>query len=50
MTNERMERWNRLCAEAAKETNPSKLTALMAEIVKMLRERQEALSDKKQPP
>jgi hypothetical protein len=34
MTNEQVERWNELCAEAAKETNPSKLRALIAEIVK----------------
>lgn len=49
MTNEQMERWNKLFTDAAKETNPTKLTALMAEIVKTLRERQEALTEKKDP-
>jgi hypothetical protein len=47
MTNEQMERWNKLCADASKETNPTKLTAIMAEILKMLHERREALIEKK---
>jgi len=48
MTNEQIEQWNKLCAEAAKETNPKKLTALMSEIVKMLRDKHEELTDKDQ--
>ena len=44
MTKEQKERWNNLCTLAAKEADPKKLTQLMAEIVEMLREKQEMLA------
>jgi hypothetical protein len=41
MTGEEMNRWNQLCSEAGKETDPKKLTELMAEMFKMLQARRE---------
>jgi hypothetical protein len=44
MTNQQKEHWNYLCAQAVKETDPKKLAELMAEIVRMLREKQDHLN------
>jgi hypothetical protein len=44
MLNEKQERWKALCAQASKEQDPVKLSELMAEIDRMLQEKQDRLT------
>jgi len=47
MTGEEMDRWNQLCREALKETDPKRLAELMAGMFKMLKApRQQLLNGK----
>jgi hypothetical protein len=45
MQKQQREHFNDLCGQAAKETDPNKLTSLIAEIVTLLRTRQRELAD-----
>jgi len=44
MRGEKRERWMELCAQAAEEQDPKKLMKLIAEIDRMLSEKQERLT------
>ena len=45
MEKEKRDQFNDLCGKAQKETDPKKLTSLIAEIVTLLRTRQRELAD-----
>jgi hypothetical protein len=45
MQKEQRDHFNQLCGQASKETNPKKLTSLIAETVSLLRTRQQEFAD-----
>jgi hypothetical protein len=47
MSEENRKHWNDLCEQATKETDPKKLAQQIAELVSLLRSRQQQLADDK---
>jgi hypothetical protein len=47
---EKKERWQELCQQASTEQDPDKLSELVAEIERMLQEKQDRLNERRRSP